>query len=66
MHRTAPPQWPTPPLRGGPSGTSIDPALGNRFRAVPSERYPNTVRPVFPVAALAERTVCCCWSRSLL
>ena len=24
------------------------------------------VRPVFPVAALAERTVCCCWSRSLL
>ena len=25
----------------------------------------HTVRPVFPVAALAERTVCC-WSHSLL
>ena len=41
-------------------------ALASALPPAPSERFPDTVRPVFPVAALAERTVCCCWSRSLL
>ena len=37
--------------------------LGKSFPAAPRERFPNTVRPLFPVVALAERTVCCFWSR---
>ena len=37
--------------------------LGNSFPPAPPERFPNTVRPLFPVATSAERIVCCCWSR---
>ena len=32
--------------------------LGKSFLAAPREHFPDTVRPLFPVAALAERTVC--------
>ena len=31
--------------------------LGKSLPVAPCERFPDTVRPVFPVAALAERTV---------
>ena len=42
----------------------VPPKPTTAFRPAPPEHSPNTVRPVFPGAALAERTVCCCWSRT--